>query len=55
MHSGKVFGTIAGDIAYDSKGDLSPDSYVVGGKKKGLFVLYRWNKGPDGAITYSEQ
>jgi branched-chain amino acid transport system substrate-binding protein len=54
MHSGKAFDTVLGDIAFDKKGDVSNDGYVVGGKKKDRYVLYTWKKGPDGRITYFE-
>jgi branched-chain amino acid transport system substrate-binding protein len=45
---------VLGDIAFDKKGDVSNDGYVVGGKKKDRYVLYTWKKGPDGRITYFE-
>ena len=54
MHSGKAFDTVLGDIAFDKKGDVSNEGYVVGGKKKDRYVLYTWKKGPDGRITYFE-
>jgi branched-chain amino acid transport system substrate-binding protein len=54
MHSGKAFDTVLGDIAFDKKGDVSNDGYVVEGKKKDRYVLYTWKKGPDGRITYFE-
>jgi branched-chain amino acid transport system substrate-binding protein len=54
MHSSKAFDTVLGDIAFDNKGDVSNDGYVVGGKKKDRYVLYTWKKGPDGRITYFE-
>jgi branched-chain amino acid transport system substrate-binding protein len=54
MHSGKSFNTVLGDIAFDSKGDVSNEGYVVDGKKKDRYVLYTWKKGPDGRITYFE-
>jgi len=54
MHSGKSFNTVLGDIAFDNKGDVSNDGYVVDGKKKDRYVLYTWKKGPDGRITYFE-
>jgi branched-chain amino acid transport system substrate-binding protein len=53
MHSGKVFNTVLGDIAFDKKGDVT--GYTVAGKKKDRYVLYVWKKGPDGKITYVEQ
>jgi branched-chain amino acid transport system substrate-binding protein len=55
MHSGKAFKTVLGDIAYDKKGDVSTDGYMVGGKKKDRYVLYTWKKGPDGKISYFEE
>lgn len=54
MHSGKVFKTVLGDIAFDKKGDVSNDGYVVGQTKKERYVLYTWKKGPDGKISYFE-
>ncbi|KAB2917893.1 MAG: branched-chain amino acid ABC transporter substrate-binding protein [Hyphomicrobiaceae bacterium] len=54
MHSGKAFKTVLGDIAFDKKGDVSSDGYVVAGKKKDRYVLYTWKKGPDGKISYFE-
>jgi branched-chain amino acid transport system substrate-binding protein len=56
MHSGKVFKTVLGDIAYDAKGDVSTEGtgYIVNGKKKDRYVLYIWKKGPDGKISYYE-
>jgi branched-chain amino acid transport system substrate-binding protein len=55
MHSGKAFKTVLGDIAYDKKGDVSTDGYMIGGKKKDRYVLYVWKKGPDGKISYFEE
>jgi branched-chain amino acid transport system substrate-binding protein len=52
MHSGKVFTTVLGDLSYDAKGDVT--GYTVAGKKKDRYVLYIWQKGPDGKITYVE-
>src|SRR5215469_16270024 len=52
MHSGKVFHTVLGDIAFDKKGDIN--GYVVDGKNKDRYVLYIWKKGADGRITYVE-
>jgi branched-chain amino acid transport system substrate-binding protein len=54
MHSGKVFSTVLGDIAFDKKGDVSNDGYVINGQKKDRYVLYTWKNGPDGRITYFE-
>ena len=42
MHSGMTFHTVIGDFAYDKKGDRTDSDYVV----------YRWEKQPDGKITY---
>jgi branched-chain amino acid transport system substrate-binding protein len=54
MHSGKAFNTVLGDIAFDKKGDVGAEGYVVDGKKKDRYVLYTWKKGPDGKISYFE-
>jgi branched-chain amino acid transport system substrate-binding protein len=54
MHSGKTFSTVAGDIAFDKKGDVSDAGYIVAGKKKDRYSLYTWKKGPDGKISYFE-
>jgi branched-chain amino acid transport system substrate-binding protein len=54
MSSGKPFKTVLGDIAFDKKGDVSNDGYLVDGKKKDRYVLYTWKKGPDGKISYFE-
>jgi len=54
MHSGKAFDTVAGGIAFDKKGDVSSDGYLIAGKKKERYVLYTWKKGPDGKISYFE-
>ena len=54
MHSGKTFNTVAGDISFDKKGDVSDAGYIVAGKKKDRYVLYTWKKGPDGKISYFE-
>jgi len=42
MHSGMTFHTVIGDIAYDKKGDRTTVDYV----------LYTWQPGPDGKISY---
>ena len=42
MHSGMVFHTVIGDIAYDAKGDRTSVDYV----------WYSWKKGADGKVTY---
>jgi branched-chain amino acid transport system substrate-binding protein len=44
MHSGAVFPTIIGDIAFDKKGDLTKVAYV----------MYTWKKQPDGHITFEQ-
>ncbi len=44
MHSGMNFKTVLGDIAYDSKGDITKLDYV----------MYIWKKDPSGKITYVE-
>jgi branched-chain amino acid transport system substrate-binding protein len=44
LHSGTTFKTVLGDIAYDSKGD----------RKSLDYVLYTWQRGSDGKITYKE-
>jgi branched-chain amino acid transport system substrate-binding protein len=54
MHSGMMFKTVLGEIAFDKKGDVSNEGYVVNGKKKDRYVLYIWKKGPEGRITYFE-
>jgi branched-chain amino acid transport system substrate-binding protein len=41
MHSGMTFHTVAGDIAYDKKGDRTNVDYVWA----------TWRKGPDGKVT----
>jgi branched-chain amino acid transport system substrate-binding protein len=52
MHSGKVFTTVLGDLAFDKKGDIT--GYTVAGKPKDRYVLYTWKKGPDGKLSYFE-
>jgi branched-chain amino acid transport system substrate-binding protein len=44
LHSGKPYQTVLGEIAYDRKGD----------RKSLDYVLYTWQRGPDGKITYKE-
>jgi branched-chain amino acid transport system substrate-binding protein len=44
MHSGRVFNTVIGSIAYDSKGDVSSPAYVI----------YIWKRNDSGKITYTE-
>jgi len=48
MHSGKVFDTVLGEVAFDKKGDVT--GYTVNGKPKDRYVLYTWKKGPDGKL-----
>ncbi|SDR53307.1 general L-amino acid-binding protein [Rhizobiales bacterium GAS191] len=43
MHSGKVFKTVIGDIAYDKKGDITRPDYV----------MYVWKKNSAGVIDYT--
>lgn len=54
LRAGKPFDTVLGQIAFDAKGDVSNDGYLVDGKKKDRYVLYTWKKGPDGKISYFE-
>jgi len=44
MHSGMNFKTVIGNISYDKKGDITRLDYVV----------YKWERMPDGKITYVE-
>ncbi len=44
MHSGMKFPTVIGTISYDKKGDVTRLDYV----------MYRWERTPDGKITYIE-
>ena len=44
MHSGMNFKTAIGNISYDKKGDITRLDYVV----------YKWQKMPDGKISYVE-
>jgi branched-chain amino acid transport system substrate-binding protein len=44
MHSGVIFKTVIGDIAYDKKGDRTTVDYV----------WYVWQKGEDGKITFKQ-
>jgi len=44
MYSGQKFKTVIGEISYDKKGDVSRLDYVV----------YRWQKNPQGKVTYIE-
>lgn len=43
MHSGKEFDTVAGKIAYDSKGDMKDPRYVI----------YEWKPDDSGKINYA--
>jgi branched-chain amino acid transport system substrate-binding protein len=52
MRGGMSFDTVLGSLSFDKKGDVS--EYVVGGVKKDRYVLYTWQKGQDGRITYVE-
>lgn len=42
MHSGVLFSTVLGDIAFDAKGDIIRPDYSI----------FIWKKGPDGKISY---
>jgi len=44
MHSGMVFKTVLGDLAFDKKGDITKIDYV----------MYVWKKDPSGKISYVE-
>jgi len=44
MYSGQKFKTVIGELSYDKKGDVTRLDYVV----------YRWQKNPQGKITYIE-
>jgi branched-chain amino acid transport system substrate-binding protein len=44
MHSGMKFHTVIGTISYNKKGDITRLDYV----------MYKWQKQPDGKITYVE-
>ncbi|HTK13824.1 MAG TPA: branched-chain amino acid ABC transporter substrate-binding protein [Xanthobacteraceae bacterium] len=44
MTSGMTFKTVIGDFSFNKKGDVNRLDYVV----------YRWQKNPDGKITYAE-
>ncbi|MFL9828217.1 branched-chain amino acid ABC transporter substrate-binding protein [Rhodoplanes sp. SY1] len=54
LATGKPFDTVLGTLAFDKKGDISNDGYLVDGKKKDRYVLYVWKKGPDGKLSYFE-
>jgi branched-chain amino acid transport system substrate-binding protein len=42
LHTGKTYKTVIGDLAFDAKGDVTRIDYV----------MYTWQKQPDGSITY---
>jgi branched-chain amino acid transport system substrate-binding protein len=42
LHSGKTYKTVIGDLSFDAKGDVTRIDYV----------MYTWQKQPDGSITY---
>jgi branched-chain amino acid transport system substrate-binding protein len=42
LHTGKTYKTVIGDLAFDTKGDVTRIDYV----------MYTWKKQPDGTITY---
>lgn len=42
LHSGKTYKTAIGDLSFDAKGDVTRIDYV----------MYTWQKQPDGTITY---
>jgi branched-chain amino acid transport system substrate-binding protein len=42
LHKGNTYKTVIGDLAFDAKGDVTRIDYV----------MYTWQKQPDGAITY---
>jgi branched-chain amino acid transport system substrate-binding protein len=44
MHSGMKFHTVIGTLSYDKKGDITRLDYV----------MYKWQKQPDGKVTYVE-
>jgi branched-chain amino acid transport system substrate-binding protein len=44
IKSGGPWDTVLGPLSYDSKGDITKLDYV----------MYRWEKQPDGKITYVE-
>jgi branched-chain amino acid transport system substrate-binding protein len=45
IHSGMVFQTVLGDLAFDAKGDPTVSDLGV----------YVWHKGPNGRIVYDDQ
>lgn len=42
LHTGKTYKTVIGDLSFDAKGDVTRIDYV----------MYTWQKQPDGSITY---
>jgi branched-chain amino acid transport system substrate-binding protein len=42
LHTGKTYKTAIGDLSFDAKGDVTRIDYV----------MYTWQKQPDGSITY---
>ena len=42
LHKGNSYNTVIGDLAFDAKGDVTRIDYV----------MYTWQKQPDGSITY---
>jgi branched-chain amino acid transport system substrate-binding protein len=42
LHKGNAYKTVIGDLAFDAKGDVTRIDYV----------MYTWQKQPDGSITY---
>ncbi|HEX2843176.1 branched-chain amino acid ABC transporter substrate-binding protein [Hyphomicrobium sp.] len=42
LHKGKTYKTVIGDLAFDAKGDVTRIDYV----------MYTWQKQPDGTIAY---
>ena len=45
MHSGQVFKTVLGDVAFDRNGDPTRSDYAV----------YVWHKGASGRMTFDDQ
>ena len=45
MHSGQVFKTVLGDVAFNEKGDLTSADYTV----------YVWHKGASGRMTFDDE
>ena len=42
LHKGNTYKTVIGDLAFDAKGDVTRIDYV----------MYTWQKQPDGSIGY---